>query len=398
MTTKKLFIIALILLVLVGGTLLVYNLFFTGTPTPTASPGAGLPSALPGGGGATISPSATATAGAAGGTGAAGQVSNLKIKPISKEKIMAPTIGEDGKTVKYYSRLNGQVWESAFDGSALKKISSTTLNSLIKVLWSPDKEKVIGVFSENDKIKKYFYNYANNQSALLNENIGYVAFSPDSKKIAYQFTDPSGGQSNISVSSPDGTNWKNIFKTRLDNLIVEWPSQDKISLRQPISGLAQGILYALNSQSGDFSKILSDLFGLNVKWSPKADKILYSSTDERGRHPQISLTDDKGANFKDLKMSGLVDKCVWSNDDRTVFCALPQDISANATWPDDYYKGLVILSDDFYKINLETNEKTKIAGSTEQAGYDAQELFLSPKGDYLFFVNRADGLLYSLKL
>ncbi len=398
MTTKKLFIIALILLVLVGGTLLVYNLFFTGTPTPTASPGAGLPSALPGGGGATASPGATATAGAAGGTGAAGQVSNLKIKPISKEKVMAPTIGEDGQTVKYYSRATGQVYQSAFDGSALKNISSTTLNGLIKVLWSPDKEKVIGVFSENDKIKKYFYNYANNQSALLNENIGYVAFSPDSKKIAYQFTDPAGAQSNISVSSPDGTNWKNIFKTRLDNLIVEWPSQEKISLRQPISGLAQGILYAINSQTGDFNKVLSDLFGLNVKWSPKADKILYSFTDNSGHNPRINLSDSAGANSKDLKMSGLVDKCVWSNDDRTVFCGLPQDISANAIWPDDYYKGLIILADDFYKINLETNEKTKIAGSTDQASYDAQELFLTPKEDYLFFINRADGLLYSLKL
>lgn len=399
MTTKKLFIIALILLVLVGGTLLVYNLFFAGGgPTPTASPGAALPSGLPGGG-ATISPGAFPTAGAGGGAaGAAGQVTALKIKPISKEKVLAPTIGEDGKTVKYYSRTSGQVWESAFDGSGLKKISSVALTNLIKILWSPDKEKVIGVFSENDKIKKYFYDYTNNQSALLNERIGYIAWSPDSKKIAYQFTDASGEQSNISLANPDGTGWKNVFKTRLDNLIVEWPSAEKISLRQPPSGLSQGILYAINSQSGDFNKILSDLFGLNAKWSPKADKILYSATDNRGRHPQINLTDEKGANFKDLKMSGLVDKCVWSNDDRTVYCSLPQDISDNAVWPDDYYKGLVILADDFYKINLETNEKTKIAGSTDQTSYDAQELFLAPKEDYLFFVNRADGLLYSLKL
>ncbi|TSC53323.1 MAG: Uncharacterized protein LiPW39_335 [Parcubacteria group bacterium LiPW_39] len=386
MNTKKLFIIVLILLVLVAGTLLVYNLFLKDREAP----------ALPGNG-ATVSPGVTPTAGVGGGA-AGGQPVVLKIKPISKEKVMAPTIGEDGKTVKYYSRLNSQVWESGFDGSGLKKISSVALTNLIKILWSPDKEKVIGIFSENDKIKKYFYDYTSNQSALLNERIGYIAWSPDSKKIAYQFTDASGEQSNISLANPDGTGWKNIFKTRLDNLIVEWPSAEKISLRQPVSGLAQGILYAVNSQSGDFSKILSDIFGLNIRWSPKADKILYSSTDNRGRNPQINLTDERGANFKDLKMSGLVDKCVWSYDDRTVYCALPQEISANATWPDDYYKGLVILADDFYKINLETNEKTKIAGSTEQVSYDAQELFLSPKEDYLFFVNRADGLLYNLRL
>ncbi len=73
-------------------------------------------------------------------------------------------------------------------------------------------------------------------------------------------------------------------------------------------------------------------------------------------------------------------------------------MSPNATWPDDYYKGLITLKDDFYKINLETDEKTKILGSTIQFSYDAQDLFLSPKEDYLFFTNRSDGLLYSLKL
>jgi len=251
--------------------------------------------------------------------------------------------------------------------------------------------------SDVGEVKKYFYDYTNNQSALLGEKVGFVAWSPDSKKIAYEFIDPVNGQNNISTANPDGTNYKNIFKTRLDNLIVEWPSKEKISLRQPPSGLAQGILYAINSATGDFNKILSDIYGLSIKWSPKADKILYSSTDDRGRNPKLTLSDETGANSKDLKLAGIADKCAWSKDDRTIFCALPQELSANAIWPDDYYKGLVILSDDFYKINLETGDKTKILGSSDQVSYDAQELFLSPKEDYLFFINKRDGLLYSLK-
>ncbi len=179
---------------------------------------------------------------------------------------------------------------------------------------------------------------------------------------------------------------------------MEWPAKEKISIRTQVSGLAQSLLYVIDSATGDFNKILSDLYGLNIKWSPKADKILYSTTDSRGRNPKLILSDDKGANSKDLKLTGLADKCVWAKDDRTIFCALPQEISQNAVWPDDYYKGLVILEDDIYKINLETGDKIKIIGSSSQFGFDAQDLFLSPKEDYLFFVNRGDGLLYSLKL
>jgi len=335
MTAKKIFIIAAVLLVLASITLIVYNFFIKSPSSTTTTNNNGT---LPSQQGSQATPTGHQTAGN-------GQT-NLKIMPISQEKAYSPAIGTDGDTVKYFSLTNGQVLTSAFDGSNLRVISSTTLNNQIKALWSPDKDKIVGIFSENGKIKKYFYNYATNQSSLLNESIGYIAWSPDSKKIAYQFTSSGSEQSTISVANPDGTNWKNIFKTRLDGLIVEWPAKDKISLRTKVSGLAQGLLYALNPDTGDFSKILSDLSGLSVAWSPKADKILYSVTNSIGKKPSLWLADESGSNSKDLKLAGLADKCVWSKDDRTIFCALPQQFSEYATWPDDYYKGLVILSDD----------------------------------------------------
>ncbi len=395
MNAKKIFIIAAFALALVAGSLAVYNIFFSSkTPSENSSTNGG---ALPSGeetniaapttsGNAVVTPKKTTSP------------SSLKIKPISKEKIYGATIGVDGKTVKYFSRANGHIFESDFDGLGLKEISSVTLSGLVKAIWSPDKEMVIGVFSDNGDIKKYYYNYSNNQSSLLNSNIGYVGWSPDSKKIAYQFISAASEERTISIADPDGANWKNIFKTRLDDLIVEWPIKEKISLRTQVSGLSQGLLYVIDSTSGDFTRILSDIYGLNVKWSPRADKILYSKTSSYGKNPALMLADEKGALTKDLKLTGLVDKCVWSKDDRTIFCGLPQDMTPNATWPDDYYQGMLALQDDFYKINLETGEKTKILGSTQEFSYDAQDLFLSPKEDYLFFTNRSSGFLYSLKL
>jgi len=397
MNAKKIFIIAAVLLALIGTTLLVYNLFFSAGQTPTITENPQTNGSLPSSGNASKTP-APGNGTPANQTQTPAAQTDLKIKPISQEQVYSATIGVDGKTVKYYSRLNGHVYESAFDGSNLTKISSVTLSGLVKIIWSPDKEKVIGFFSENNQIKKYFYDYASGQSVLLNNNIGSIAWSPDSKKITYQFTSAGSEQSTISTANPDGSDWKNIFKTRLDNLIVEWPSKEKISLKTQVSGLAQGVLFALDSLTGDFNKVLSDLYGLNIKWSPKADKIIFSSTSNYGKQPKISLSDSSGANTKNLKLSGIIDKCTWSLDDRTIFCALPQEINQNVTWPDDYYKGLLILSDDFYKINLESGEKTKIAGSSADINYDAQDLFLSPKEDYLFFTNRADGRLYSIKL
>jgi hypothetical protein len=398
MNTKKIFIIASIVFVLLVGSILVYNLVIKKTYIgDQTGDGGALPSSSPGD--ITGSGLPTDTIGGTGPSGSPGvSLAGLKLKPISSEPVLAPTIGADGKTVKYYVKSNGNVFESNFDGDNKKKISSTNLTNILKIIWSPNKEKVIGIFNENNQPKKYLFDYVSGQTALLGAGLGYISWSPDGKQIAYQYSSATEEQSNISTANPDGTGWKNIFKTRLENLIVEWPIKEKISIRTPVSGLAQGLLYAINSQTGAFTKVLSDIYGLNTKWSPKADKILFSFTSGDGKNPALMLADETGSQTKDLKVAGLVDKCVWSLDDRTVFCALPQEISPNATWPDDYYKGLVIVKDDFYKINLETNERTKITGSSLGTGYDAQELFLSPKEDYLFFINRIDGLLYSLKL
>jgi len=389
---KKIFFLSLILLVLVGGTFLVYNLFFKNTkllPSQNDTKNTSLPAGGLGTTDGKNNPNST-NAPREGKT-------SLKLKPISQEKVIAPTLTSDGQKVKYYIQ-NGQVLETDFNGLETKKISEKTLNGLLKIIWSPDKEKVIGIFNENNSIKKIFFNYANEQSSTLNSNIGFISFSPDSKKIAYQYTDPQSGQSNISIADPDGQNWKTIFKTRAENLIVEWPEKEKISPRTLPSGLAPGLLYTLKSNSGDFLKILSDKYGLIAKWSTKGDKILYSMVNTEAKNPKLFLFDTNNQQEKSLEINGLADKCVFAKDNQTIFCALPQEFSDNAIWPDDYYKGLIIVNDDFYKINLETGKKTKIAQSTLETGYDAQELFLSPQEDYLFFINRRDGLLYSLKL
>lgn len=399
MNAKKILIVTAALFALSLGALLTYNAFFKEKRADSGNADT-LPSAPPTRGGENSfvnPPNSDKTTSGVNGQNAISDMTALKIKPVSQEKVLSPTIGQDGQTVKYFSRTSGNVYQSDFNGNNLKKISSVNLNNLLKVLWSPDKEKVIGIFQDQDKIKKYFYDYTSNQTAVYDDKINYLAWSPDSKKIAYHFINPQDGQNNVSVANPNGANWKNIFKTRLDNLIIEWPVKEKISLRLPPGGLAQNVLYSLNPETGDFFKVISDTFGLIAKWSPKGDKVLFSATNSQGKNPRLHVGDEKGANFKNLNLAGLADKCVWSKDDKTIFCALPQEISQNAVWPDDYYKGLLVLRDDIYKIDLETEQKTKILGSSDAISYDVQEPFLSPKEDYLFFVNRGNGLLYSLK-
>ena len=368
MNAKKIFIIILVLFLLTSGTLVVYNFFLKDKEAPAQRE-----STFP------------------------EEELNLKINVISQEKIFAPSLGEDNKTIKYYLEGNGRVSSSAFDGDDPQAITENDLPGLSDIIWSPDRKKVIGIFSSITP-KKYFYDYQTKKSVLLNQSIKSIAWAPSSGKIVYHYETADGQYNNISVSNPDGSNWRAVFQTRLTDLIVAWPAADKIYIFDKPSGLTKSSLFAIDPDSGNFAKILSELYGFSVVWSPDGQKMIYQTTDQNGKDLKLYVAYTDGSQQKELPLKTLAEKCVWSLDSQTIFCAVPQQISEFAVWPDDYSLARVSVSDDFYILNTSSLVKTKIAGSDTSQSFDAQNLILAPLGDYLFFVNRKNGLLYNIKL
>ena len=363
MPLKKILIILIILLILIVGILGVYNFFFKEEPD------------------ATTSPLDTATD---------STVSSSLIQVVSQEPVLSPVI--NNQKVKYYLKSNGNVFESNFDGSDKIRTSSAILPGLFKILWSSNKDKVIAFFEENDHVKKYFYDYSTNASAVLDDKIGWIAWSPAQDKIVYQYDE------NISIAEPDGSQWASIFQTKIKNLITEWPSQNQIAIRTRPSGLAKSVVYVINTVTGNFQKIL-EAYGLTALWSPLGDKLLFSETDSQGKNLKLKIANPNESTIKELIFASLPEKCAWSQDNRTLFCAAPKEISDLAVLPDDYYKKNVDFVDNFWRINLDTEEIVQIYTSNKnETAYNAKNLLLSSSEDYLLFINQKDGLLYSLKL
>jgi hypothetical protein len=185
----------------------------------------------------------------------------------------------------------------------------------------------------------------------------------------------------------------------MKNLIVEWPKGSDIFLREKPSGIAQGSLYSLNTFSKSFNNIMPNVYGLSVKWSSEGNKILYSKTNSKGGNIGIFIADRNGTNEKSANVQTLAEKCAWSQDTRYIYCAIPKNIADARILPDDFYKGTFIGDDEFYKINIGTGEKINILEKESLIEtFDAIDLFLSPQENYLFFVNKNNGLLYSIKL
>jgi len=321
--------------------------------------------------------------------------SSSKITAISQEAVLDPVI--NSQKVNYYLANNGNVYESNFDGSGSVQLSTDTLTNLSGVLWSPDKDKTIHIFNDNGIIKKYFYDFRTKQSTRLSQNIGYISWAPNEDRIVYQYLGPTGEDS-ISISNPDGLDWTNIFQTRMKDLIVKWPSSNKVTLTTKPSGLTQGAAYTLNLTNNDFQKVIESTYGLTVLWSPQANKILFSETDHQGKNLKLKIADLGQSTTSQLDITTLSEKCVWSTDNQTVFCAVPENIPQIAVLPDDYHKNLTSFSDHFWKINVDTRQKIEIFENKGGQIYDAKNLLLSPSEDYLIFINQIDDLLYSLEI
>lgn len=385
---KKILIILVVILILALVAFLVYNFFMKAPPDepadgelPEGGEGDGVPEGDDEDG--DIIPSPT-----------------LKIKSISTERVLGPTLSSDGTKIIYYSQHNGNVWQSSFDGSNLTRVSSTELDDLKKIIWSPDKTKVISIYQdEEENIDIYVYDYTTGRASAFSSNIKEIAWSSASSKIAYQYTDDNANQNNISIADPDGTNWQVILDTRLKHLNIDWTASDIAFYEKP-SGITQSSLFLLNPLSKELVKVLSNIYGLSVKWSPQGDKMLYSQTNNQGENINLYLALRNGSNETSAGIVTFVEKCVWAKDGRTIFCAIPKEIKLAGVLPDNFYKGLFTSDDEFWKINLDTGEKMILLEpwEREEEIYDAVDLFLSPLEDYLFFINKKDGLLYSIEL
>lgn len=315
---------------------------------------------------------------------------------LSDVAAISPTIS--GDKVLYYSKLNGNVYETDFEGENTTTKTNVNIPDLIITIWSYDKTKAINIYKENETIKKVFYDFATQKAIQLDSRIKWVNFAPNKDRIAYQFVDNSIDINKIAIADPNGLNYQNIFPIRMDNIRVYWPSENLVSFSTAPSGLVPGAAFTktINDRNGGLTKIIGNSNGLTIKYSPDGSRLLYSGTDQFGHSPTLSLIKD--GLTENLNIHTLSDKCIFSQINN-IYCAVPRLINGSLVLPDDFYKNTANFSDIFFKIDA-TGNRSSILLDPQDLKYDfnASDLAISPNEDYLVFVNRKDGLLYSIKL
>lgn len=306
--------------------------------------------------------------------------------------VISPSLNGDESKILFYKKEGGELISIGFTGGIEEKLSNITVVDLMEAVWGPDRQRR-AVFYLDGETKKGFLHISTSSTATLPQNIRSFSWSPDGKSLAY-LLQRSGGTTDLVVADASGKNPKVIFSTPIRDASIRWITSNKIVFQTAPSGLGEGFIFLFTRADGVFTRIGGPLFGLEAIWSPDGSRFLVSSTDASGRNLVLSLRDTTGKTLFNSDVHTLAEKCVFA-DTNTLYCAVPRALPQETTLPDDYLRGELNTSDVIQVLDF----SSRIINTVVNLGaFDVSNLIVTKKQDFLFFVNRTDGTLWSYKL
>jgi len=307
--------------------------------------------------------------------------------------------------VSYVERQTGHIYTVPTDGRAKNRISNTTIPGIREVAWGNIKNTlIIRYLDDNDVIKSFFGIITETgqgpdgtlEGTFLSNDIQTIAASPG--KIRKFTLLPFGNSLIGTISDFDDKNKKEVFNSSFTEWTASWPEENTISLATKPSGNAEGFLYFLNLKTLNLQKVVGGVNGLTALTSPEATRVLYSQAEKNGFTTHLYNVPKKTSSM--FLLTTLPEKCAWSKiASEIIYCAVPE-IIPQGTYPDNWYQGVLSFSDTIWKVNVENGIPDILARPRELTGQgiDLIDPVLTENEEYLIFRNKKDSTLWSLKI
>ena len=332
-------------------------------------------------------------------------LNRLSITPIAGAAVFQVKIGTTStSTVRYTDRATGNTYETSPFATNLARVSNTTVAKIQHAWWennlvllqklSNDNQSVITLIGTLGAISTTTPTTLS--IAMIPSTITAPAISP--KKNRMFFIIPTDGDisSKGFIAQADATKPKLLLNLPTNEWQADWPNENTITLTTKPTGITPGYLYFINTTNGFFTKILGDLTGLTTLTNPAADRVLYTETSSG--FPKTQVYDVKKQTTLPLIANTFAEKCVWSAKNKDLaYCAIPDSIQ-NGTYPDDWYQGKVLFSDDIYVFDLKNQSLRMLYSLPKDYPIDAINLFLNADENFLMFTNKQDYYLWGLDL
>ncbi len=346
-------------------------------------------------------------------------VRQLSTNPVGG---MGASTTASSSIVRWIDRGTGYIYQADSNSLNILELSNTTVPMVYQSFWNHNTSAFIfrSLNGDSNTITNFFAQLSPviASSTLNNSNGSTTANSPtlsartpftlkgvplpsDTSEIAVS---PTGDKiftltSGIGyVSQFDGSKINQIFTTPLSEVNVEWPVDTTIAITTKGNSALPGFLYFVNSKTGVFSGILANINGLDTLTNKDATEVLFTSSIDSSIITYVHNV--KSGTDQELAFNTLPEKCVWSAINKSdLICAVPSKIPSG-DYPEAWYKGTAFFNDSLWEINTSTGVAHQISNLLSTAGtsIDAENLVLDPKENILYFINKKDLSLWSVRL
>jgi len=323
-----------------------------------------------------------------------------KIKVILELGVEGATIAGNSSQVLYYQ--NQRFLLADFNGDKKNSIGAYPFVQVDGIEWNAKKQKALVV----DRGDYLIYDLNDNSVKELDKNIDIAIWDSRGEKIVYKYYNPQTKTRGLATMDPfEEENRQGIidelpFKI-VDILAIPKTSQVCV-FPYPDFGIKEPFNCYDTRNNEEVFTFVGD-YGADYKWSPDGKRLLVSYLQPGTNNKLIlGVTNEQGSEFNGLGFSTTVKKCVWSDDNEHVYCAmlsLPDEAAGLAQLPNDWQSEKYHSVDTFWKINVNDRKKERLIEAEEiPVNIDADNLFVDPDERYLFFTDRNTGNLYRLAL
>lgn len=312
-------------------------------------------------------------------------------------------------SARYIERGLGHIFETPLTTYKESRVVNETRPRISEALWGnagksvvirtiDDKEggiiktNIINIgagsvsFARGTTTDSFADTFLKTEAVTLPDNIPFMATAGDSADKLFYLEDGVG-----STATFKDTGISKIFNSSFTEWLPQFPNQNLTTLTTRPSATVAGHMFFLNPSTKSVTKILGGINGLTTLTNPTGKFVLYSET--KGGVPEVSLYDTTKKEVHPLYIQTLPEKCVWSVKKPTLaYCAVPQNLP-NASYPDQWYQGLVSFSDALWEIDATTFIARRVM-ETKPLGapaIDMTTLALSSDDSYLLFMNKITG-------
>ena len=315
--------------------------------------------------------------------------------------------------VNYIEKETGNVFESKLETMQINRISNSMMPRITEAYFANQGNSVVVRYlkTKGDTISSFILDIpkitslSTSTSAsvpngrFLSVGIMDMKISTDEKSVFYLtrsaiFDDRS---SFGSIFDFEKNTVSEVFQSPFSEWLPVSYNSKIVLLQTKASQNVPGFLYSFDVKTGILKKIIGDIKGLTTLPSPDGQHILYSESTKGGLTLRVyHIADNTTTN---LILKTLPEKCLWKNDNVTIYCATPKNIASTA-YPDTWYQGAVSFSDNLWQADTKTGKAVVVlvptSFTTEQL--DMTSLALSPLQDFIYFINKKDSSLWAFEV